>query len=221
MFADAAARLPAAKVMVVGRAGEILRGPQIVRARAAAVRVPGRRCAVAAGTPLAALEASRVAVRLRDYGTCSSRPRDGTGLFVVAVAGQANRGRDGWVYKLNGRVASAGAADPAGAFGRGATVIWFYCHADAAQHCQRTLSVFVSARRVSSGARLQVHTESYDDQGRSYAAGGASVTLGGVSTRTGRDGNASVTAPLAPGRYRLAAAGAGLVPAVPIPVRVQ
>lgn len=221
MLADTAALSPAAKVMVVGRAGDIVRGPEAVRARAVTVRVRGRRCAVAAATPLAALEATHVGVSLRDYGSCSSRARDGVGLFVDRVNGQANRGRDGWVYKLNGRVAASGAADPAGAFGRGATVLWFYCHADAAQHCQRTLTVFVSARRVSSGARLRVHTESFDDQGRSVAVAGASVALGGVSTRTGRDGDATVTAPLAPGRYALAASSGGLVPAIPIPLRVR
>lgn len=215
-----AAHAPPVKLMVVGRAENILSGPAIVRARQSIVRVRGRRCAVAAATPLAALEASRLRVSLRDYGSCSNRPRDGASLFVDAVAGQVNRGRDGWVYKLDGRVAPTGAADPTGAFGRGATVVWFYCHADSAQHCQRTLGVFVSSRRVSSGARLSVRVESFDDDGRASPARGASVALGGVDTCTGRDGRATVRAPVVPGRYELGAIAGGLVPVIPIPLRV-
>src|ERR687887_261061 len=50
-----------------------------VSARRASVRVGGRRCVVGKGLPLAALVVSRVApLRLKDYGSCSGRPRDAT-----------------------------------------------------------------------------------------------------------------------------------------------
>src|SRR5205814_8823538 len=53
------------------------------RAKRIAVHLGRRRCVVGAGTPLAALLASKVAkIGLRDYGSCSSRARDAAGLFV-------------------------------------------------------------------------------------------------------------------------------------------
>ena len=85
--------------------------------RASAVGRP--RCAVAAGTPLAALAALRraggPAFRVRDYASCSRHAADASGLYVSARSARDRaRGQDGWVYKVGNRVGTAGAADPRG-----------------------------------------------------------------------------------------------------------
>src|SRR4051794_31311458 len=53
---------------------------------AATARVGRKRCAVAGGTPLAALIRSGVGpLSLRDYGSCSKRAGDAASLFVRAL----------------------------------------------------------------------------------------------------------------------------------------
>ena len=127
--ADAAA--PKVRQLVVFRDGSAT--SETVSTRATRVRVEGRRCVAGDGTALAALVRSRPGrISLRDFGACSTRPRDGGGLFVHAIRGDRNRGQHGWVYKVGRRAATAGAADPGGPFGRGRLrtgqrVTWFYC----------------------------------------------------------------------------------------------
>ena len=145
-------------------------------ARKALVRVGGRRCAAGAGTALAALVRSHVGrLRLRDFGSCSRRPRDGAGLFVRGIGPDRNRGRDGWVYKVGRRVATAGAADPSGPFGRGRLrggqrVTWFYCRLGS-RGCQRTL---VLRLRSEPGAVVAT-VRGYDDEGEGVPVEGATV----------------------------------------------
>ena len=126
---SAAAAPPKVSQLVVYRDGSA--GAKTVSTRATQVGVGGHRCTAGDGTALAALVRSKPGkLRLRDFGGCSRRARDGGGLFVSAIRGEANRGQDGWVYKVGRRAATAGAADPQGPFGRGRLragqrVTWF------------------------------------------------------------------------------------------------
>jgi hypothetical protein len=169
--------------------------------------------------PLAALVRARPGrIRLRDFGTCGRRARDSEGLFVTAIGRDRNRGQRGWVYKVGGRVATAGAASPSGPFGHGRLrsgqrVMWFYCRE--ATRCQRTLAV--RARANGPGA-VVARVVGYDDAGHAVAIAGATVRLGGLSATTGPDGRASLRAPA--GRRRLYASKPGLVRSFPEPVVV-
>jgi hypothetical protein len=174
--ASAQAAAPRVEQLVAFRDGSAVQ--KKLTARAATARVGGRRCAVGAGTPLAALLGSGVGpLRLRDYGACSKRARDAAGLYVAAIAKDRARGANGWVYKVGNKVASAGAGDPSGPFGRGrlrsgARVTWFYCRMNTStSSCQRTLAV----KAVSGSGETTVTVRSYDDQGRSRPAAGATV----------------------------------------------
>jgi hypothetical protein len=234
--AAGAARAPRVETMVVTRAGTPLAdGPHAVVARATRVRVGARRCAVAAGTPLAALAALRraggPAFRVRDYASCSRRAADASGLYVSAIGGSRARGQDGWVYKVGNKVGTAGAADPSGPFGTGRRlrsgrrVLWFWCRMGA-RGCQRTLAVVLSARRVAAGASLRVTVRGYDDRGRAAAVAGATVTLtsGAAGTTsmatTDAAGGATVTAPNTAPVARVTATAPGLVASFPETVRV-
>jgi hypothetical protein len=194
--------------MVVFRDGRAL--TRRVSARKTMVRVRGRRCAAARGTALATLARSRPGrLRLRDFGSCSRRPRDGVGLFVAAIGPDRNRGQDGWVYKVGRRAATAGAADPAGPFGRGRLrtgqrVTWFYCRLREGG-CQRTLEL--STGPESGG--LVVSVRGYDDEGRGIPIEGATVAAGEASAVTDPDGRARLA--LARGAYRVIATKDGLV----------
>jgi hypothetical protein len=204
--ADAAA--PKVRQLVVFRDGDAL--SKTVSTRATRVRVEGRRCAVGDRTALAALVRSRPGrLRLRDYGSCSNRPRDASGLFVRAIRGEVNRGQDGWVYKVGRRAATAGAADPAGPMGRGRLgagqrVTWFYCRLRAGG-CQRTLAL---TARVEPGT-LVATVRGYDDAGRGVPVEGATVTAGGASAVTDANGEARLALPA--GRYRAVAEKDGMV----------
>lgn len=225
----AAPAAPRVRVMVVGR-GALLLAPRTVTARAALVNASGKRCAVAAGTPLAALAGARraggPAFTVSDYGgSCSRNPRDGGALFVTRIGPDRNRGRDGWVYKLGSRSGTAGAADPAGPFGRGrlrsgAHLTWFWCRMSRSGSCQRTLSVRPERRTVRRGRQLAVRVDGYDDFGRRRRVAGATVRLGGSAGVSGPDGVAVVRAPGRPGRARLTATRRGLVRAFDTSVRV-
>ena len=202
----AAAALPAAAAgkvsqLVVFRDGTSKQ--KTVQPRRATVRVGGKRCAVPAGTPLAALAVSRVAkIAFRDYGSCSRRPRDAGGLFVKSIGPDVNSGVDGWVYKVGRKLGTADAADPAGPFGHGllkpgSEVVWFYCHFTDGS-CQRTLAF---TRVAAAAGSLQVSVRAYDDHGRSVPAAGATVHLDSSTAVTGADGSASV--PAAAGTHQL------------------
>ena len=203
--ADAAA--PKVQQMVVFRDGHAR--AKHVSTAATSVRVGGRGCAVGDRTALAALVRSKAGrVRLRDFGACSSRARDASGLFVTAIGGDRNRGQRGWVYKVGRRAASAGAADLTGPFGNGRLragqrVTWFYCFR--AADCQRTLEV--RAEPASGGIVATVR--GYDDAGKGVPVEGASVTAGGVTGLTAADGRAQIALPS--GAYRVVARKDGLV----------
>jgi hypothetical protein len=173
------------------------------------VKVGRRRCAVAGRTPLAALVRSRPGrIRLRDFGSCSSRPADAAGLLVTGIGPDRNRGQRGWVYKVGHRAATAAAGDPSGPFGRGRLragqrVMWFYCVR--ATDCQRTLAV--RATPVAGGIVATVR--GYDDNGDGVLVEGAEVSAGGVTALTGADGRARLLLPS--GRYRVVARKDGLV----------
>jgi len=194
-----AAALPAAAAgkvsqLVVFRDGSSKQ--KTVAPRRAMVRVGGKRCAVPAGTPLAALVVSRVGkLGFRDYGSCSRRARDAGGLFVKSIGRDVNNGVDGWVYKVGRKLGTADAADPSGPFGRGllkagAEVVWFYCHFDNGS-CQRTLAF---TRVAPTAGAVSVTVRAYDDQGRSVPAAGATLHLDSATAVTGADGSATIPA---------------------------
>jgi hypothetical protein len=168
----------------------------------ATVRVGDKRCAVAGGTPLAALVRSGIGpLSLHDYGSCSKRPADAASLFVKAIGPDRNKGSDGWVYKAGNVLGTAGAADPAGPLGRGrlragARVTWFWCHVTTRDNgCPHTLVVSVSPGRGS----LTVRVRRYDDRGKGFAAAGATVHAGAATATAGSDGAGRLSLPA--GRY--------------------
>ena len=185
--AASAATPPEVRHLVAFRSGTTHQSS--VTASPTVVRVRGRRCGVAAGTALAALVRREPMVRLRDFGSCSRRRRDAGGLFVSAIGSEANFQRSGWVYKVNNRLATTGAADPSGPFGRGrirdgSKITWLYCRYRRGG-CQRTLDV----RLVPTPGLLTVQVLSYDDRGRAQLVAGASVKgLSSPPARTGPDG---------------------------------
>ncbi len=199
---------PEVRQMVVFRHGVTHQGS--VNASPTVVRVRGRRCGVAGGTALAALVRREARVRLRDFGSCSRRGRDAGGLFVSGIGSNVNFGRSGWVYKVGNRLATTGAADPSGPFGRGrirpgSKITWFYCRYRRGG-CQRTLV----ARLSATPGLLTVHVHSYDDRGRAVPVAGASVNgIASMPTPTGPDGVARF--PLIPGEYRVWATHPGVV----------
>ncbi len=205
---SAAAAPPKVSQLVVYRDGAAI--TKTVSTRATKVGVGGRRCTAGEGTALAALVRSKPGrLRLHDFGSCSRRAADGAGLFVESIRGDANRGQNGWVYKVGRRAASAGAADPGGPFGRGRLrsgqrVTWFYCRMREGG-CQRTLELKVKAE---AGA-LVATVRGYDDAGKGVAVAGATVSAGGESAQTDASGAARLSLPA--GSYRAVAAKAGLV----------
>lgn len=199
---------PTVRQMVVFRDGSAV--TKQVTARKSLVRVGRRRCTAGAGTALAALTRSRVGrLRLRDFGSCSRHPRDGAGLFVAGIGPDRNRGQDGWVYKVGRRGATAGAADPSGAFGNGRLrsgqrVTWFYCRLGP-RGCQRSLEL----RTRAEPGTLVATVRGYDDEGKGIPVEGATVRAGGAVGLTGADGIARLA--LASGPYRALATKDGLV----------
>jgi hypothetical protein len=170
-----------------------------VKAAKAHVLVHGDDCTVPSATALAVLVRSNVpGLKLHDYGSCSSRARDAGGLFVRSLGGDANKGADGWVYKVGRRWAPAGAADPAGPFGNGrlkdgSRVTWFYCRSKTQRPgCQRTLAVSVKQR---AEGRVQVHVTAYDDGGHGKPSKNATVHAGGVTAKTDAAGDADLAVP--------------------------
>lgn len=205
-----AAAAPTVHQLVVFKSGSFKQ--KTVRAKQAHVRVGHKRCAVAAGTPLAALVRSRVAkLVLHDFGSCSSRARDASGLFVRKLGPDANSGQNGWVYKVGHKGGSAGAADPSGPFGHGrlhsgADVLWFYCRMQSSGSCQRTLSLDKVAGQAGA---VFVQVGAYNDQGKRIPAAGVTVHVGSATGVTDSSGTVRITAPA--GRHRVWADGHGYV----------
>jgi len=221
---------PRVQSMIVGAGGTILSHAQTVTAGATSLRVGGKRCTVAAGTPLAVLAALRhrggPGFALRDYGRCGSSPVNSGQLFVYSLGGERNRGQSGWEYKVDRLAGSTGAGDPSGSRGdgrrirSGAHVLWFWCDASGGG-CQRTLDVKPSAVSVNRGGSINVTITGYDNEGRGSPAVGAVATLGSDFASTGSHGEATLIAPATPGRYSLNATRPGLVPSFPETVVVR
>jgi len=215
--------------MVVGAGNIVLSQPRTIAASAVGVRIGGRNCGVAAGTPLAALADLRLAggpaFAIRDYGRCSSSPRASGQLFVYSIDGETNHGQNGWEYKVNNRSGTTGAGDPSGAQGDGrllapgAQVLWFWCQSFGGG-CQRNLALS-AASSVTRGGMFQVRVSGYDNYGRAAAMSGARVTFAGSAGRTGSSGLVTLRAPTRAGRYSLAASRPGSVPAFPLLVTVR
>ena len=213
-LAVAAAPAGAASYPKVGQLVAFRDGTAIQKtatAKQITVRVSGRKCTIGSSTPLSALVRIKPPkLRLRDFGSCSRRPRDAAELFVRGMGSDVNRGFDGWVYKVGQKLATAGAADPAGPFGRGRLkkgqrVTWFYCRLDQTNRmCERTLALKATP---SAPGRVTVTVRSYDDRGRSVPASGATVRSGDRSATTGADGVAELELP--PGKHAVHAERAG------------
>jgi hypothetical protein len=223
--AAAAARVQA---MVVGKNGVLVK-PATVRARATSVRASGRRCAVAASTPLAALVAAlaraQVAYRVRDFGSCANAdPRDSGQLFVNRIGKERNSGQDGWVYKIDDRALGRGAADAR--LRTGDRLVWLYCEQDLESGgCQRSLRAVPARRSGLAGESLKVSVFGYDDKRARRPVPAALVTHSAGdkkigSATTAADGTALLTFPV-PGRYRIAATAVGLVPSFPVRIRAR
>ena len=228
LAAVVAAPAPAAAatvdVMVVGKS-KVLRGAKHVKLKPRAVKVGGKRCRVLGATPLSVLAATKLKLGFRDYGSCGKRPADAAGLYVTKVAGEREKGRGGWVYKVGRRVGTTSAADPSGPFGtgrrlrHGQTVTWFWCELNSAGGCQRTLEVRPDRSSAAPGDTLRVTVRGYDDQGNGVAVPGATVRLGSATAVTGAGGVATLTV-AGSGRQRLQAERAGMVRAFPRVVAV-
>ena len=216
--------------MIVGSTGAIVSPARAVTAAASTVRVGARSCAVGAATPLAVLAAVRrvggPGFALRDYGRCNSSPRNSGQLFVYSIAGESNRGQNGWEYKVNGVSGTTGAGDPSGPLGNGrllspgARVLWFWCQA-VGGGCQRTLEVSPASGTVSRGASLSVLVSGRENEGQGIPVARAIVTLGTDFASTGVGGRATLIAPSAPGRYLVSARRPGLVPSFPETIVVR
>ena len=217
--AAAAPTGPLVRQLVAFKDGSVVE--KRVRASAVSVRVGARRCAIARAIPLAALVRSRPGpIGLRDYGACSSRAHDSGQLFVRSIRRERNRGLDGWVYKVGRRLATAGAADPAGPFGRGRLtsgrrVTWFDGRKRGGTF-QRTLEL--TAKQSGPGT-VAVRARGYDDDGRGVAVAGADVTSRGDNALTDATGAAVLQLP--PGTYLLRARKRGLVPSFGVRVTVR
>jgi len=226
--AAAAAGPARVEAMVVGMKGVIV-DPITVRASRTVVRASGRRCAVAASTPLGALQAAlrrkRIGYAVRDYGSCARRNTRSSGqLFVTRIARERNSGSDGWVYKIDDGTPGTGAADAR--LRAGDRLLWLYCRQDQESGgCQRSLRVISANQSGPAGGSLPVRVFGYDDKRTRRPVPGARITLTTgneevVSTVSSAEGSAVLTLPAA-GRYQLAASADGLAPSFPVTVRVR
>jgi hypothetical protein len=185
------------------------------RARSVSVRVGGRSCRAAAGTPLAAvipiLKERGLSYRLHDYGRCARSTGAASGqLFVKRIGADANSGNDGWFYKVNDRAPEVGAGDPSAKLRRGDRLLWFFCVFDErSRSCQRSLRVLPDPD-AKAGQSLRVRVRAYDNAGHSAPVRGATVTLGATSAASDADGVARLV-PAGAGRLVLVATKPGLV----------
>jgi hypothetical protein len=212
---------PAASVttMVAGKERALRSAKPVKLVDTRRVKVGSRRCTVSGRTPLGVLAATSLTVRVRDYGSCGRRPADAGSLFVTRIAGERNRGQDGWVYKVGRKVSSAGAGDRSGRRLRaGDRLLWFFCRTTRAGGCQRTLEATPDRTAAAPGETVRVTVRGYDDQGRGVPVPGATVTLGTAAATTDAAGAAQVTVPSA-GRLALGATRTGMVAAFPREVR--
>lgn len=195
--------------MVVFRSGKVVEGR--ARAERTTVTIGKRTCGVAAATALAALVRSDPGpIGFHDYGDCSRRPADSAGLFVKAMRGERNRAQDGWVYKVGRKLATAGAADPAGPFGSGRLragddVVWFYCRQFSTGTCQRSLE----ATTEFDAGRVTVTVRGYDDAGDGIEIAGATVHAGRKTATT--DGKGRATLDVGLGRHEIYATKKGTI----------
>jgi hypothetical protein len=208
----------AAKVdlMVVGKE-RVLRAPKEVRLKQRTVKVAGRRCRLAAATPLAVLAATKLKLGLRDYGRCGKRPRDAAGLYVTRIKREREKGRGGWVYKIGRRAPSLGAADLTRKLRDGQRVTWFWCEQDDSGGCQRTLEARPDRTKAAPGETLTVTVRGYDDHGKGIAVEGVTVTLGPATAVTDAAGTAVLTVAES---GELEATREGFVRAFPVEVTV-
>lgn len=225
-----ASAAPVVQSMIVGVGGRSLSPTRLVIASATSVSVAGRNCAVAAGTPLAVLAATRrgggPVYALHDYGRCNASPANSGQLFVYSLGGETNRAQSGWEYKVNGLSGSTGAGDPSGPQGdgrrlsAGAQVLWFWCAAIAGG-CQRSLELSASNTSLARGGQLTVSVRARDNNGRAIPVAGAIVKLGSDFASTNSSGRATLVAPSAAGRYQLTATRRALVPSFPETIVVR
>jgi hypothetical protein len=217
------------EIMVVGAGNQILSQPRAISTASIDVSVSGRACGISAATPLAALtDLHRLGgpgFALRDYGHCTSSPRNSGQLFVYSLDGETNHGQNGWEYKVNGRSGTTGAGDPSGPQGNGhlltsgSRVLWFWCQA-VAGGCQRTLEVS-APKVVSRGGSVTLRVTGYDNEGHGVPMSRARVTLGSSSAVTGASGAVTFKAPSATGFYGVRATRAGSVPSFPQLLQVR
>jgi hypothetical protein len=189
---------PRVQLLVVGRTSNVV-AQHAVRAAATAIQVGKRRCAVPPATPLAALLAAKLPVRVTDRAGC-----DPASMFVTRVGGQSNRGRAGWEYKVGRKAPSLGAGSPGERLHSGEQLLWFWCVS--ANACQQTLAASIVG--VQSGA-LVVHVLGFDDNGRGTPVPDATVHVGDLTALT--DATGSATVPVTPGHYQVYASKTGLV----------
>jgi hypothetical protein len=225
----AGAKTPTISVQVVGKSS-LIGGARNVVPKAFTLKLGGKRCAVPDATPLAGLEQVRVQSQLaygvRDFGSCSKRTIDAGQLFVNSIGADANKGRDGWVYKVGRKVGSTGAADMSGPFGTGKRLLagdrllWFWCK-QGSSGCQRTLEITPSVRSVAPQGKASFTVRGYDDLGRGKVVKGASVTIGGESVTTDAAGRATVVAPPTRGPALVFATAKGMADAFPATVTVK
>jgi hypothetical protein len=219
LAAPPAAQAADVTTMVAGKERVLRSAKPVKLADTRRVKVGSRRCTVSGRTPLGVLAATSLTLKLRDYGSCGRRPADAASLFVTRIAGDRNRGQDGWVYKVGRKVSSAGAGDRSGRRLRGGDrLLWFYCRSQRTGGCQRTLEARPDRTTAAPGETVRVTVRGYDDQGRGAAVAGATVTLGPATATTDAAGVAQVVVP-ASGRLALNASRIGMVPAFPGEVR--
>jgi hypothetical protein len=222
--APAGAAAPVVQQMVVGKDGSAKKVGS-VRASATHVKIGRKRCAVPAGTPLAALVRGRPGtLRFKDFGSCSSRARDASGLYVRGIGRDVISGPedpDGWVYKVGNKAGPAGAADPSGPFGRGPLrsrqrVLWFWCVSLPDQEgCQRTLDLKVDVATKEQA----LHVMGYDNAGKGVPVEGATVFSENGPLGT-TDASGFATTSLGAGTHTLYATKDGLVRSFPVKVEV-
>lgn len=208
--AAAQAASPRVTVAVIGPEGKVVRAPRAVRAGDARIRVERRTCGLPGATPLAALAALRLPLRVTAGGSCTP-----SAYFVTAIGRRANFRRNGWAYKVGRRAGTTSAASPSGSFGdgrrlRGGEVVtWFWCVLGR-RGCQRTLT----ARRTGA---TSVRVMSFDDAGRGVRVRRARVTAVDARGRVARgrtDSRGIVRLRGLRGSWRISARRGGYVPAL-------
>ena len=206
--------------MVAGKERVLRAAKPVKLADTRRVKVGSRRCTVSGRTPLGVLAGDLARdPRCATTAPAGAAPADAASLFVTRIAGDRNRGQDGWVYKVGRKVSSAGAGDRSGRRLRaGDRLLWFFCRTQRAGGCQRTLEATPDRTAAAPGETVRVTVRGYDDQGRGVAVPGATVTLGTATATTDAAGVAQVTVPAA-GRLALGATRTGMVAAFPREVR--